>query len=110
MENNINSHYDLNNLYSINYLSKILTGMRLEIPEGDLPEEEFTSTIKLISDKSNPIIFTLQNGSKLFFTFFEYRRLHGKPEIGKNIKYSLQKISNKNKKNQAYMITKCIIF
>lgn len=110
MKNNLHLHADLNDLYSVNYLSKILHTMNLKIPEGDLPEEEFVSTIMLISDKSNPIMFTLKNGSKLFFTFPEYRRLHGKPEVGKNIKYCLQKIPNINKQNQPYIIKKCIIF
>lgn len=100
----------LDNIYSVNSIVKIFNDMKLKIPDGNIPEEEFTSTIEQIQDKNNPIIFVLKNGCKLFFTYPEYRRLHGKPELGKNIKYSLQKVPLNNLANQTYMIKKCIIF
>lgn len=100
----------INDLYSVNYLQKFLNKLNLRIPQGNIPEEEFLSTIELIHDKSNPIIFMLKNGNKLFFTYPEYRRLHGRPEIGKTIKYSFQKIPLIQQNIQPYIIKSCIIF
>ena len=91
----INLNYldgDVSNLYSINLLTKLLDKINFKFSQKGLPEEEFTSKIDFIKDKSNPIIFVLKNKCKLYFTYSEYRRLHGKPEKDKNIKYSLQKI------------------
>ena len=107
---NYNPYNNLDNIYSVKFLSKVLSDLNIVIPDEKIPEEEFTSKIEQIQDKNNPIILRLKNGCTLLFTFQEYRRLHDKPQIGKNIKYSLQKIPCKNIKNYAYMIKKCIIF
>jgi len=101
---------DVSNLYSINLLTKLLDKINFKFSQKGLPEEEFTSKIDFIKDKSNPIIFVLKNKCKLYFTYSEYRRLHGKPEKDKNIRYSLQKIPCNNQNNMAYMLKKCIIF
>jgi len=58
----------------------------------DLPSVEKKSKIALLSDKTNPIYVQLSDGSKLFFTYDEFRRIQGKPSVGKEMIVSLQRL------------------
>lgn len=64
----------------------------------DLPSVEKRSKIEDISDFSNPITIRLEDGSVLYFTNDEYRRLHRKPEVGKIMIVKFQR--NPNDKTQ----------
>jgi len=58
----------------------------------DLPIVKKQAKIEVVLDKKNPIYIQLQDGSKLFFTHDEYRRIKGKPERGRMMIFSLQRL------------------
>lgn len=51
----------------------------------EMPLNSTTSEIMEIKYKENPIKIILKNGTQLFFTFDEYRRIKNTPEIGKKM-------------------------
>jgi hypothetical protein len=51
----------------------------------DLPTIEKKSKIHTIIIKKNPIYIQLDDGSKLFFTHDEFKRIHGEPLVGKTM-------------------------
>jgi len=67
---------------------------QITLPQIDLglPSVEKKSRIVMLSDKTNPIYIQLADGSKLFFTYDEFRRIQGKPKIGKEMSLSLQRL------------------
>lgn len=84
-------------------ISKSLPGINL-----DLPQVEKRAKIDLIMDKKNPIYIQLSDGSKLFFTYDEYKRIKGKPEKGKTMIVTMQRLSNDSSKVPS-QIVKCEI-
>jgi hypothetical protein len=74
-----------------------------------LPAITKTAKIKEINYKKNPIYIYLSDGSKLFFTLDEFRRLQSKPEVGKNIAVTMQRLAS-DKSDTPSQITKCVIF
>jgi len=58
----------------------------------DLPQIQKKAKIQIIHDKKNPIYIQLSDGSKLFFTFPEFKRIKGKPEIGKAMIVTMQRL------------------
>lgn len=70
-------------------IAKILPQLSL-----DLPVVKKQAKIDLVLDKKNPIYVQLQDGSKLFFTHNEFRRIKGKPERGKTMIFTMQRLSN----------------
>lgn len=62
----------------------------------DLPQIQKKSKINLVMDKKNPIYIQLDDGSKLFFTHDEFKRIEGKPAVGKNLLVTMQRLSNDN--------------
>lgn len=64
-----------------------------QLPSIDLglPTIERRAKIDLIMDKKNPIYVQLADGSKLFFTIDEFRRIEGKPERGKTMVVIMQR-------------------
>lgn len=73
-----------------------------------LPEVERRSKIKTVSDFCNPISIMLDDGTKLFFSSDEYRRLHTKPEIGRTMIVRFQRLPQ-DKSIQPSKITFCQI-
>lgn len=71
-----------------------------------LPSVEKKSKIVLLSDKTNPIYIQLADGSKLFFTYDEFRRIQGKPEVGRELKVLLQRLGT-DKSVSPSKITMC---
>jgi len=69
-------------------------GKMLPHVELDLPLIQKQSKIYYIVDKKNPIHIQLSDGSKLFFTPDEFKRINGKPEIGKTLLVSMQRLQN----------------
>lgn len=63
------------------------------LPKLDLglPSVERRAKIDLVLDKQNPIYIQLADGSKLFFTYDEFRRIEGKPERGKVMVVTMQR-------------------
>jgi hypothetical protein len=60
----------------------------------DLPQIQKKSKIDFIIDKKNPIYIQLADGSKLFFTHDEFKRIEGKPERGKTLIVHMQRLNN----------------
>lgn len=57
-----------------------------------LPVVSKTSKISIFSDKTNPIYIQLSDGSKLFFTYDEFKRIQGKPKVGKVMQINMQRL------------------
>lgn len=72
----------------------------------DLPTVEKRARIDVIMDKKNPIYVQLSDGSKLFFSIDEFRRIEGKPEQGKTLIVTMQRLSHDNSELPS-QITKC---
>lgn len=82
-------------------LSKQLPALNL-----DLPTIEKHAKIDVIMDKKNPIYVQLSDGSKLFFSIDEFKRIEGKPERGKTLIVTMQRMSHDNSELPS-QITKC---
>lgn len=67
-----------------------------KLPNIDLglPQIEKRAKIDIIMDKKNPIYLQLSDGSKLFFTYDEYQRIDGKPERGKTMVVTMQRLGH----------------
>jgi hypothetical protein len=72
----------------------------------DLPEIEKSSIIQMIMDKINPIYIGLSDGSKLFFTVDEFKKIIGTPAVGKTLMWKLQRLPN-DVSNNPSKITMC---
>lgn len=70
----------------------------------DLPSVERKATIDMILDKKNPIYVQLSDGTQLFFSFEEYKKV--KPVVGKTMVLTLQRSPN-DKSNNPSKITSC---
>ena len=57
----------------------------------NLPLIEKSGKIELLRDKVNPIYMQISDGSKLFFTFDEFKRISGTPSDGKTIIWKAQR-------------------
>lgn len=67
-------------------------GFSLPDIQLDLPSIERSGTVKMIMDKVNPIYVGLSDGSKLFFTIDEFKRIEGEPAVGKKIVWKMQRL------------------
>lgn len=72
-------------------IAKLLPGLHL-----DLPTIEKRAKINIIMDKKNPIYIQLSDGSKLFFSLDEFRRIEGTPKKGKTLIVTMQRLSHDN--------------
>lgn len=74
-----------------------------------LPTVEKRGKIEMVLDKKNPIFVQLSDGSKLFFTLDEFRRIEGgKPEKGKVMVVSMQRLGG-DCSDVPSQITKCCV-
>jgi hypothetical protein len=75
-----------------------------------LPTKTVTSQIRLLNDKSNPILIQLADGTKIYLTYDEYQRIKNQnPEVGKKISVEFQR--NPTDKSDNYsMINSIKIF
>lgn len=58
----------------------------------DLPCTEKQGKIVVLIKRQNPIFIQLDDGSKLFFSNAEYRRINGEPSIGKVMKVRMLRL------------------
>lgn len=86
-----------------NDISKSLPALTL-----DLPSIEKRAKIETILDKKNPIYVQLSDGSKLFFSFDEFKKIHGKPARGKTMVLTMQRLAH-DKSDSPSQITKCCV-
>lgn len=65
----------------------------LNLPSADLtvPSTERTGRITTLLLKKNPIYVRLSDGTEVNFTYQEYRRIEGKPELGKTMTIIFQR-------------------
>jgi len=71
-----------------------------------LPTITKSGTIDLMIKNKNPIFVQLSDGSKLFFTHDEFKRIDGEPERGRKMTIVFQRLSNDTSK-QPSQIIKC---
>lgn len=76
--------------------------------ELDLPTIQKVAKIMHVMDKKNPIYVGLSDGTQLFFTHDEFRRIHGKPERGKDMVVVMQRHDNDHSKLPS-VVTKCMV-
>jgi len=74
----------------------------------DLPCVKREAKIQILQYKKTPIFMQLSDGSKLFFTIDEFRRIHGEPEVGKTIRYEMIRLPSDNTILPS-MIKSCVI-
>lgn len=74
----------------------------------DLPTVQKTAKIMHVMDKKNPIYVGLSDGTQLFFTHDEFRRIEGKPERGKDMIVVMQRHNDDHGKMPS-IITKCMV-
>lgn len=60
----------------------------------DLPTIEKKSKINIIMPNKNPIYIQLADGTKLFFTLDEFRRLNDEPKVGKMMIVKMLRLPN----------------
>jgi hypothetical protein len=85
-----------------------LWAKNINLPNIDLglPSIEKTSKILMLNDRITPIYIQLEDGSKLFFTYDEFKRIHGNPMIGKKMHLVMQRLGNDTSKYPS-KITSC---
>lgn len=87
----LENYYLPKNFFWANDIAKKLPQIEL-----DLPSIEKKSIIYDIKLNKNPIVVLLQDGSKLFMTIDQFKRISGKPAIGKTLAFTLQRLQNDN--------------
>lgn len=78
------------------------------LPNIGLPTVNKIAKIDHIMDKKNPIYIGLSDGTKLYLTYDEYRRIEGNPERGKNMIVVMQRRPD-DYTNFPSIITKCMV-
>lgn len=62
-----------------------------------LPQISRTSTVRFVERNKNPIFVLLSDGTKLFFTWDEFKRIQGaEPAPGKKLTVFLQRLDSDN--------------
>ena len=65
--------------------------IRLPNLDVELPHTTGNGTIKILNTKKNPIHIRLSDGTDCYFTYDEYKRINGKPALGKSMTIEFQK-------------------
>lgn len=60
----------------------------------DLPCIKKQGQIQILQYNKSPIFMQLSDGTKLFFTIDQFKRIDGKPEIGKILRYEMMRLPN----------------
>lgn len=84
-------------------------GRQLPAIDLDLPTIQKQAKIEYIMDKKNPIYVQLDDGSKLFFTLDEFKRIHGKPQRGKTMVVQMLRLGH-DKSDTPSQIKSCHVF
>lgn len=95
---------------SANATNSPTVGQAMDLPDASLsiPSVERTGRITNISAKKNPIYIRLSDGTEAHFSYDEYRRIEGKPELGKTMTVIFQRHPEDNMR-QASKIDKAIV-
>ena len=81
--------YACENFSWANQIAQMLPNIKL-----DLPTTEKRAKIEYVVNNKNPIMIQLEDGSKLYFTLDEFKRIQGRPEKGKTLVVHFQRIPN----------------
>lgn len=78
-------------------------GYTFELPKGELeiPQIERTGRIVTLLDKRNPIFVKLSDGTEASFTYDEWRRIDGNPQLGKVMTIIFQRHPSDSTKNHS---------
>jgi hypothetical protein len=76
--------------------------------ELDIPTVKKVAKIMHVMDKKNPIYIGLSDGTQLFFTHDEFKRIHGTPTRGKEMIVVLQRHGNDHSKLPS-VISQCMV-
>ncbi len=65
----------------------------IQVPklELDLPAVTKTGKISLIIKDKNPILMQMSDGTQMYFTLDQYKRIKGNPEVGRTITVVFQR-------------------
>jgi len=71
----------------------IYTGHALDLPSTDLtiPQLRKEGRIIILERNKNPIYVKLSDGTEAYFTYDEFRRIKGKPEVGQVMRITFQR-------------------
>jgi len=58
----------------------------------NLPTIQKQAKILILHQKNNPIFMKLSDGSQLYFTYDEFKRIHGQPRVGATMQFDLQRL------------------
>ena len=78
------------------------------IEEPHLYDLTMIAIRRLIEKKKNPIFVQLEDGTKLYFTWDEFKRIEGTPEHGKKMLVIMQRREDDNSPTMS-QIQKCKI-
>jgi hypothetical protein len=80
------------------------------VPNTDLtiPQTEKTARISVLLKHRNPIYVRLSDGTESYFTYDEFNRIQGKPEVGKLMTILFQRNPEDHSNNNS-KIDKCIV-
>ena len=70
-----------------------------------IPLVKKSGRIDVLITKKNPIYVQLSDGTKLFFSPDEYRRIRGKPGLGKTMTATFQRRTNDGSKQPSQIIS-----
>lgn len=95
---------------SSNGTNSSTVGQAMDLPTTDIsiPSIERTGRITNIIAKRNPIYIRLSDGTEAHFSYDEYRKIDGKPELGKTMTIIFQR-HPEDKTQQASKIDKVIV-
>jgi hypothetical protein len=65
-------------------------------PSLEIPSVEKTGTIICLLKKKNPIYVRLSDGTECNFSYDEYKRIQGSPELGKSMSVTFQRHPSDN--------------
>lgn len=107
-QNTVGHHNDGATVFGGNYLTTNQTGSEMantmgfdgrpnHLPSNDLglPTVNRTGRIVYINKQKNPISIHLSDGTRLYMTYAEYKRIKGsEPEVGRTMTVTFQRASN----------------
>ena len=75
------------------------THSKTPVLDAMLPSVKKTGKIQILMKNKNPILIQLSDGTKLFLTWDEFRRIKGNVEVGKTMTVLFQRHTHDNSVN-----------
>lgn len=77
--------------FSVDDLASTVAGVRMPSLDMTLPAVTKTSKIEILIKNKTPIYVQLGDGTKLAFSYDEFRRIKGEPMVGKMMSVTFQR-------------------